>query len=267
MQRLLITLSLFATLLLSACGGDDTPASGQPVDDSQGHGINIAFVNTWQGEPLKLDEVYTAPSGQRFKLNFAKYIASGVIAYKKGGGEHFIKDSYQIIDATAEDGKTVFSAGNIPVGEYTGYSFFIGLPKKTNHLDPVSELGEGHPLFDPEMHWSWNPDAGFKFMSVLGKVDIAEPLEEGDLKTALEYEIAEDSRLTEIKTLQGQPLTVTDADLGKSTTYTVNVEWTKLFEGIDLQEEYFTHSTGSGAALADRLSENWPAMFSVASAQ
>ncbi|MFW5658883.1 MAG: MbnP family protein [Bacteroidota bacterium] len=267
MQRILILTTLATLLLLSACGGEDQPTSGQPIDDSQGHGIDIEFVNTWQGQPLKLGEVYTTPSGHRINLNFAKYIASGVIAYKKGGGEHFIPDSYQIIDAAASEGKSVFKAGNIPAGEYTGYSFFIGLAKKTNHLDPVKDLGEDHPLFDPEMHWSWNPDAGFKFMSVLGQVDVSEPLDEGELKTALEYEIAEDSRLSEIKVLQGQPLTVTESDFGKNTTYTVNVEWSKLFEGIDLQEDYMTHSTGSGAALADRLVDNWPNMFSVAQAQ
>ena len=194
-------------------------------------------------------------------------MASSVIGYTDAGKEFLIPDCYQIIHADNNDGVTTFKAGAIPKGTYTGFSFFIGLPKKTNHLDPVKDLGEDHPLFDPQMHWSWNPDAGFKFMSVIGKVDIKAPKDEGELKTAMEYDIAEDSRLTEIKVLEGQSLTVDDSNVGQSTTFEVDVEWRQFFAGLEMQEDFLSHSTGSGAALADRVVDNWPGMFSVRSPQ
>ena len=46
--------------------------------------------------------------------------------------------------------------------------FALGLESTVNHADPT--LAE-YPLNVPDMHWSWNPAAGYKFLLIEGKVD------------------------------------------------------------------------------------------------
>ena len=49
--------------------------------------------------------------------------------------------------------------GEVPVGEYSGIAFTLGVPFELNHQDPLSAEA---PLGDPDMHWHWR--GGYKFL-------------------------------------------------------------------------------------------------------
>jgi uncharacterized repeat protein (TIGR04052 family) len=49
--------------------------------------------------------------------------------------------------------------GTLPIGEYRGLLFTIGVPFELNHSDPLLAAA---PLDDTAMHWHWR--AGYKFM-------------------------------------------------------------------------------------------------------
>ena len=56
--------------------------------------------------------------------------------------------------------------GTVPVGEYRGLSFSVGVPFDVNHADP---LAANPPLDDTTMHWHWR--SGYKFL----RLGFAEP--------------------------------------------------------------------------------------------
>jgi len=49
--------------------------------------------------------------------------------------------------------------GNVPVDEYQGLTFSIGVPFERNHADPLTASA---PLDDSTMHWHWR--SGYKFL-------------------------------------------------------------------------------------------------------
>jgi hypothetical protein len=68
----------------------------------------------------------------------------------------------------ASNAMSTENIGEIGLDHLHMLNFMIGLDEETNHADPL--IAE-EPLNDPLMHWSWNPDAGYKFIKVEGEHD------------------------------------------------------------------------------------------------
>jgi len=145
-------------LAVTACSGPETP-------------LRIPFVAQFDGR-----EISCAPSTTGPSLSDLRFYVSSVRAIRDDGAEVDLglqpDDQWQqaglaLLDF--EDGtgacdngtpatNTVLR-GTLPVGEYRGLLFTIGVPFESNHGDPLLAAA---PLDDTAMHWHWR--AGYKFM-------------------------------------------------------------------------------------------------------
>jgi hypothetical protein len=155
---------LFITSLI-ACKKDETT----PVNTTETGSLVVKFDNRVGIEELILGtNSYKNAMGDSFKISTFKYYVSNVVFTKDDGSKVTVPtdESYFLIDeADALSQSVKFS--NMPVGNYTGVNFTIGvdsarstadLSKRTGVLDPAKG-GEG-------MYWMWN--SGYIFMKLEG---------------------------------------------------------------------------------------------------
>lgn len=246
--------------LLSACGEGSKPESSvetaSPTEEN-GAELSLVFAHTWNGEkPATEKAVLTTDQGQNIRLDEFRYIVSNVTLVREGGGEYIIPDSYGIINGLPGN-RHVLKAGIGPEGTYTGIRFWVGLERKTNHQDPT-KLPQAHPLNNPDMHWAWNPDAGYKFLAVKGEVALPPNLKAAPAKF-LEWDIAEDTRFREVKALANTGFKILP---GKPIQIDVAVDVAKAFAGLLIQEDNLVnHSTGAAQPFADSLAKRFPTWF------
>ena len=101
------------------------------------------------------------------RFDKVKFYASNIHLLDEAAAEvgHF-HDAYLLVDASSAS--NIFTLGNMNPGHVHEAEFTLGLDSATNHADPTLAAA---PLNIPEMHWSWNPTAGYKFLNMEGHVD------------------------------------------------------------------------------------------------
>jgi hypothetical protein len=217
--------------------------------------ITLRIRHVWNGEPLKAGLVTKTTDGTAIRVDNARYILSNPVLLPANGKPIPMPINGSIVSAVENDGLSMVVWEGAPLGKYKGLRFHVGLDEKTNHINPVTELAETHPLFEPEMHWSWNPEAGYKFMLIEGLVDNNK---DGKPNIALEYHIAEDTRYRAVELLADYALEIQD-ESGASITLTVDLA--KAVEGVNLAANPINMSSGGAAADADRIANNFEKMF------
>lgn len=127
----------------------------------------IEFQHYVNDEVLKLDSVvYKNELGQNYTVtNFKYYIST--IQLKKTDGKEISLPGYFLIREDEEESKKIV-LHNIPVGDYTGLSFIIGV----DSLHNCSGAQSG--ALDPAnaMFWAWN--TGYIFMKLEGKSPVSQ---------------------------------------------------------------------------------------------
>jgi len=146
-----------------------------------------------------------------------------------------------------------FTLRGVPAGRYIGLQFLIGVRPEVNHADP-GRWAAGHalnPLVN-ELHWSWQ--GGYIFLALEGYYRRA-----GGEQGGWSLHLANDPRLMLVEL--PHPL-----EIAGDTTLTLDLDLSRVLAGITLSPELgdSTHSR-SGDKLADRLVENIPGAFRVAS--
>jgi hypothetical protein len=113
------------------------------------------------GGPFALNTEYTKADGQTFKATKFKYLFSNVKLTRADGTEYLVPESYYLVDAAVPT-STHFLLNNVPVGNYTGMSFILGVDAvrnssgaQTGALDPGNDL-----------YWSWSQ--GYIFLKMEG---------------------------------------------------------------------------------------------------
>jgi len=154
---------IFCKILFIACiaTASVVAMSFRPLPDSGK--LVIHFENFAGDKKIMLDTaIYKNALGQSFTITNFKYYISNIILIGKDGKNYPVKDSYYLIRQDDEETWTA-TLTNIPIGQYTGISWTIGVDSLHNcsgaqsgALDPVNG-----------MFWTWN--TGYIFLKLEGK--------------------------------------------------------------------------------------------------
>jgi len=112
----------------------------------------------------------------------------------------------------------VLNLGEIEDRSLFQTDFLIGLDAETNHSDPT--MASEEDLMNNEMHWAWNPTAGYKFIRIEGTID----------GVVFGYHAATDNQLGEITDLEIAAFNEVD----QTVTVDILFDVRALFEGMTL---------------------------------
>lgn len=160
-MRLLAALSISAAVLI-ACE-PERPVAPQP----SGTAISVRFEFVRNGSPFGSAELHPDGADHAMRYSTLRFIASGFALFSASGEVLADFPSKAAIPDAFEDAVT-WPLGRITHGEPTALRMHLGLDSALNHANPVTLP---FPLSSPEIHWSWNPAAGFKFLEMEGRVD------------------------------------------------------------------------------------------------
>jgi len=150
---LALTITAFA---FTGCDKDDNTPT-----DSVGE-VDIEMENVVGSTPLALNTgSYTTAAGDQFTVTTFKYYISNIKLQKADGTEYVQPDSYYLVNQ-ADDASKHLSLKEVPVGDYTGITFTIGVDSTRN------VAGAQTGALDPSnsMFWTW--DSGYIFVKLEG---------------------------------------------------------------------------------------------------
>jgi hypothetical protein len=160
----LVVLLLTSMALLGGC--KKTPDSPPTVGT-----VSFAIENMAGAKDVALDgTVYTTPGGESFTVSTLRYYISNIKLLKSDGSSYAAPNSYFLIDA-AKPSSTSFTLANVPVGDYTGASFLIGVDSTATKADPLQLTDALNPANN--MYWVWS--TGHIFMKLEGTVTSTTP--------------------------------------------------------------------------------------------
>ncbi len=242
-------------MLNHSCKKDDPvatpPKDSLPVKTEQAFSFQLKQL---VGESnLVYNQIFTDTTGRTFTLSDCRFYISNIVLIKNDNtevpltGKVILADPYQ----------SVYALGNVPVGNYSGFRFLMGLDSATNHADPT-QYPSDNPLslqINP-MHWSWN--SGYLFMKMEGAVDTSANANQPPA-VPMSFHIATDDITRSIQ-FYNHPFTVSTFAASKiKLVFDAKV----MLNNIDLTTEYFTHSTGPGRSLANKIADNWQGSFRI----
>ncbi|MFW5659506.1 MAG: MbnP family protein [Bacteroidota bacterium] len=247
------TLLLLASgLLFTAC--DDGGYDPKPQDTTTE--VSIMMHYTYDGQPFDARQQYqlTDAGGNDATIDFSfvGFIVSDLVIVYDDGTEATLNDSYQVFDAHLNPMQTL-SFGKFELGDKSvaGIRFHIGLNPALNGIDPVAELSEEHVLYRPDMHWGWNPEAGYKFIRYEADYTLANA---PDSAREITYHIANDENFQEVSTLASvAPKANENGDL----TWHVDFDVKSVLDDIDLTTEDFSMSSADVVAVTNKVKANF----------
>ncbi len=233
-----ISISLF---ILSSCKKDEATTQD----------LTLHFHNVSGSSPLDYSSTFTTSNGRHFNLSEFRYYLSGISLVKTDGSKVSIANKYLLVSPSVSD----YALGKVPVGDYKGVEFTVGLDSAANHSDPAT-YDATNPLSiqTPPNHWDWN--SGYIFVKLEGMCDTTTN-NVGTLNHTLIYHLGLDANVRKI-TLNSN-FTVSS---GSSKMLTVVADINKYLTGADFTTVNETH-TFDNATFATQLANNLQSMFSI----
>ncbi|HEX2615894.1 MAG TPA: MbnP family protein [Flavobacteriales bacterium] len=208
---------------ITACKKDseDPPATPTPAPTTGTIKIGLGF--HWGAPDFELGATYMDGAGHAIQIDALKFYLSEMHLENGGNIIADFHDSFILADAAEEASYTV---GTAAPGSFDHVEIVIGLDSSTNHADPT--LAEA-PLNDPNMHWSWNPAVGYKFLLLEGRVD-----DDGDGVVdagdpGFTYHCATDDALRVAAAAHSATITA-----GGTTSMHVHLHVNELVDGVDM---------------------------------
>ncbi|HMQ74759.1 MAG TPA: hypothetical protein PKE21_00740 [Flavobacteriales bacterium] len=218
-------LALLAALAVgfSACKKDDPEPT--PTTPTTGT-VKLSFSFTKNGAPFSISDIVQDGAGHAVQFDKLKFYVSDIHltddAMNTVGEFH---ETVLLVDAAAAT--NTFTLGSIAPNHIHEVHIALGLDSLTNHADPTQAES---PLDLQEMHWSWNPSAGYKFLNMEGHVDGNGDGDFGDPEDkAFVYHCATDALLTEDHFHYHADLAA-----GGTANLAPTIEVTTLLMGLDL---------------------------------
>ncbi|WP_025764387.1 MbnP family protein [Dyadobacter tibetensis] len=155
--------AVFAMVLVS-CDNNMAPLEPQASTGS----LKLEFDNVVGDRDLKLDtDFYTNAAGERFNITAFNYYISNIKLIKSDGSSFTLpQDSSYFLVRENDIASQVLDLKNIPVGEYTGVEFMVGVDSLRSVSDASNRKGVLDPGYSEVMYWSWN--SGYIFMKMEG---------------------------------------------------------------------------------------------------
>lgn len=154
LQYTTLFLSLLALSATVTSCDDDSPSLGA---------VDMEFENVAGSTAVQLNSTtpYTTAAGDQFTITTLRYYISNIKLKRTDGTEFVQPESYYLIDQGIENSRK-FSIPNVPVGDYSGVTFTVGVDSVRN----VSGAQIG-ALSPSDMFWTWN--SGYIYTKLEGR--------------------------------------------------------------------------------------------------
>jgi hypothetical protein len=244
------TLAIFAisSLLFTACKKDKAE---EPTPSTE-QNLTLHIHSNVGAEEANFDSTFETAGGRKFTIADYRMYISNIVLIKNDGSLYPLTGKVLLTDPETEE----YSVGKVPVGNYKGFTFQIGLDSLVNHSDPTIYPASS-PLSEqtPSIHWSWN--SGYIFWKVEGKIDTT-IAQNGPVDVDYVFHIGMDD-------LKRTVDFSTDAfSVVSGTDQIVHLEFDLLdaLDGVDLTSELMTH-TMDNLPLAVKIADNFPNSFRI----
>jgi hypothetical protein len=146
---------LAATSLLTSCEKNNAePEAGVGT-------LELEMDHVVGSIPLTLNTTtYNTGLGDQFTVNTFRYYLSNIKLQKADGTEYVQPESYYLVNQ-ADEASRHLTLTDVPVGDYTGLTFTIGVDSARN----VSGVQQG-ALAPSDMFWTWN--SGYIYVKLEG---------------------------------------------------------------------------------------------------
>lgn len=163
MRKTHLAFAVVAALVFTGCRKDDPEPTPIPTTGT----VKMSFSFTKNGAPFTLSDTVHDGAGHAVRFDKLKFYVSDIHltddALNTVGEFH---GTVLLVDASAAT--STFTLGSIAPAHIHEVHIALGLDSATNHADPTQAE---YPLDLEEMHWSWNPAQGYKFLNMEGVVD------------------------------------------------------------------------------------------------
>lgn len=163
MKHIKYTFILLLVATVVSCTKENPAPSPTPTTPETGN-VVLTFYHAWGStyEPFGIGQPMVHPgTGEDITINLLKYYISNVKLNKADGSQYAQPESYHLVQLDSGWLAEIVLT-NIPVGEYTGITYTIGVDSTRN----VSGVQEGALSPSNGMFWSWN--AGYIFVKAEG---------------------------------------------------------------------------------------------------
>lgn len=256
----ILLLSLAAVLLIIPSCNDDN--DGKEGDTSA---INIRFRALLDGEPYVMNDRFTYGDWEMSVSALRFYISDLVLT--QGNLEVELREidwvdfaATNLSASGADAGWTTLSQG-IPVGNYDGIKFGIGVSSDLNAEDPTT-YASGHPLRNTDDYWAdWG---SYIFNKIEGRYDNDD---NPDLESAFNYHIGGDP-FYRVKLFGDLDITIAE---GQTPEMVIHLEIRDIMKAADaglldlpnVGNNGNVHTMPSQTSIAGTLADNWQAAFTL----
>ncbi len=251
-KKLLSYALLISSVIFSAssCKKDKEEETVEPTATEQNLKLHI---HTQVGNQLAdYTSTFAQASGRKFILADFRYYISGIVLIKADGSEFPISGKVLLVKPSVQD----YALGMVPVGDYKGIRYTMGLDSATNHSNPTVYSSE-NPLAiqTPSMHWSWS--SGYIFTKVEGMCDTTLAAN-GPADCPFFFHVGTDMMKRSIN-FSSSSFTVTGTE-EKEVALVFDLK--KVLQNIDLRTENSTH-TMDNMGLATKFVNNYAGATSI----
>ncbi len=137
-------------------------------DNTQSKGIVIEIAHFFENEPLQLENIYTNSFGEQLSVSLLRYYVSNFRLQRSDGSEYVVPQEkcYFLVELDKPSSHKLFFS-DVPLGEYKGISFLIGIDSLRNTMSPRERTGSLDVGGAAEgMYWNWN--TGYIFFKLEG---------------------------------------------------------------------------------------------------
>ncbi|MCW5900435.1 MAG: hypothetical protein KIT10_14315 [Flavobacteriales bacterium] len=245
MNKFLLAITAITLLTLTACKKDE-PLPPTPDPTPTEATIRMAF--HWKSglADFNINNTYQDGAGNPVRFTFLKFYASDFHLTNDDGAQVAeFHNKVLLVDAASSN--NTFTLGTMPPGHVHEVHLVLGLDSATNHADPMQAP---YPLDQPNMHWFWNPTAGYIFLKAEGYVDVnGNGSFDPGVDQGFEYHCAT-LALRREKHMHMHM----DAMAGQTHTLEAQVDVNMLLMGLDLLANPVGHGGGANAqAMMDNL--------------
>lgn len=236
------------TVLFTSCKKDKAE---EPTPSTE-QNLTLHLHSNAGAHEANFDSIFVNSANQRYTIADYRMYISNIVLIKNDGSEFPITGKVFLTNPETDE----YDLGMVPVGNYKGFKFQVGLDSAINHSDP-SIYPSSSPLSvqTPSIHWTWN--SGYIFWKVEGKVDTT-VAQTGPINVDFLYHIGMDDLKRPIDF-------TTDAFSvlsGQDQLIHVEFDLNAALSNVDMTTELMTH-TMDNMMLATKIADNWQSAFSV----
>lgn len=234
-------LLLFGSVFMTGCGEKEDPIGT----------IQFKVVTTFNGNDFVLGDTYTGRDQRSYRMTFMRYYLSNINLIK--GDNSTIPLSEAMLVNEEDAGSKTFSL-EVLVGDYTGFTYGLGLDAATNAIDPATYEADSPLATGNSMYWSW----ATKYIFFKYEAD-ASSTSGGAMDNAPFFHIGGDDFYVPMQ--KNMAISVTEEN---TTTLELRIDYDRIINGVsdyvDVTVDNATH-TGDNMSLATRIYDNWEAAF------